>query len=221
MQDIIHFFKNEYSKTPTILEVAPSGILTEKEEEFNRLFKSKRKSIAESDDVQSMKEVLFIGDPEIKSVMQFIHQYSGNVVKDYPYFFKDSNLIKYLPTGTCLPFSKRVFLTVNGKILPCERIDFKYDIGKVNSNSIVINPTEIAANHTKHYERIINQCLVCFNQKTCGICIFSNESIMNKGKCDSFVNKQTFQDSLSKIITTMEDSPILYNKIMKEVTLEN
>ena len=221
MQLIINYFKSKYNKIPTILEVTPSGVLTEKKEEFNRLFKSKRKSIAESDNIQFLKELLFTGDPDIRTLVQYIHQYTGNVIKDYPYFFKDINAIKYLPTGTCLPFGKRVFLTVNGKILPCERIDHQYEIGRVKSTGVIINPDEIASNHTKHYERIISQCSVCYNQKTCNVCIFSNKDIMQKGKCDSFVNEQTFQKSLSKILTMMEESPTIYNKIMKEVILEN
>ena len=36
---------------------------------------------------------------------------------------------RYIPTGTCRPFERKLFLTVRGKILPCEKIGQEHAIG--------------------------------------------------------------------------------------------
>lgn len=40
--------------------------------------------------------------------------------------------LKTIPTGTCIPLVKRMFVTVTGKILPCERIGQQFALGKGN-----------------------------------------------------------------------------------------
>ena len=46
---------------------------------------------------------------------------------------------EFLPTGTCIPFSRKLFVTVNGKILPCERIGHNNFLGSIRFIRFVIS----------------------------------------------------------------------------------
>ena len=71
---------------------------------------------------------------------------------------------KQLPTSTCTPFSKKVLLTNRNKLLPCERIDYRYSMGKVDED-IEFNIPEII-NISKSFAKpvmlISIVVLVCF-----------------------------------------------------------
>jgi uncharacterized protein len=44
-----------------------------------------------------------------------------------------------------------MFVTVNGKILPCERISHKYALGEVTDEGVHLDFTEIAERYNNYY----------------------------------------------------------------------
>ena len=68
-------------------------------------------------------------------LLRLIDRLTDNVYYQYNSLLKKNASIIF-PTGTCLPFQKKIFLTVNGDILPCERIDQKYILGHVTSEKV-------------------------------------------------------------------------------------
>lgn len=218
MEDISSFFKTNFDKVPTILEVNPDGVIDEHKDEFLELYSNKWESIQNAKN-PILKEDLFLSEPSTRLLTSYIHQYSGNVVKNYRDFFLDQNQIRYLPTGTCTPFSRKVFLTVNGKILPCERIDHQFVLGKVTEDSVDIDCSVIANNYTNAYNRIIDQCKRCFKRKSCEVCMFTSKDMFSHGKCNDFAEVEKITQWFAKAFETMEENPHLYNKIMDEVLI--
>lgn len=217
--EILNFFKINFNKTPTILEVSSVGIKNDKKDEFYKIYSNKKKSIRNSQDIAKTQNELFIADPDTGSMKDYIFNFTNNVIKDYKYFFIDHNEISFFPTGTCLPFGKKMFITVNGKILPCERIDQKFMFGKIENNTVKINPKLIADSQSDYYDKISNQCISCYKNKFCLECIYSNESIFQKGRCENFMNLNNYKKYLSQIISDFEDRPKVYNRIMNEVII--
>ena len=85
-------------------------------------------------------------------------------------FFQDKD-IKYFPTSTCVPFSKKIFLTVQGKILPCEKVGQQYPLGYVRDGKINLDSKEVKQLYLKLYTPIVDKCKKCLLWKNCEICV--------------------------------------------------
>lgn len=116
VENVFSFIKKEFGKQPTISELNNSGIKPNMIEEFERTYKNKRESLMASENYAKLSEELFLSEPKTHDLLLYLHQYSGNVFKDYNSLFIDENNYVYTPSGTCSPFSKKMFITVNGKI---------------------------------------------------------------------------------------------------------
>ena len=157
ISEILSFFKTNFNKIPTILEVSSDGIVEEKKDEFNKIFSNKREDILNTQEINEVKDDLFIADPDTKSMMDYVFRFTNNVISDYQELFVEQNNVSFFPTGTCMPFGKKVFITVNGKILPCERIDQKFTLGKIDKGNVKINPKLVADSQSAYYNSISNQ----------------------------------------------------------------
>jgi uncharacterized protein len=222
VKDICNFFKTNYNKTPTILEVNPDGIKKEMLEEYNKIYNNKNKSLNDADNSDEIKKQLFIEEPNVYTLMHYLHAYSGNVIKDYAYFFHDKESTKWLPTGTCVPFGKRIFVTATGKILPCERIGHQYAIGSVNENGVKIDFEKIANRYNEYYDSLFRDCCSnCYGLKHCLVCIFNLENrIEKKPKCKRQIDEKQFQEYMSNNISLLRREPEMYSKIMTKIILE-
>ena len=219
VKDVMDYVKKRFDKKASISEVNSTGIRKDKIKEFNKMYKNKKESINNVEDKKSLVEELFMGDPDTFSLMFYLYYFSGNIINDYVGFYSSNENRKWLPTGTCVPFSKKIFLTVNGKILPCESIGHQYSLGKVNDNGVELNFQEIADKYNEIFSNIMKQCSVCYRSKGCLQCIFNIENVLTKPVCKTNMNLSDFKYYLSKNISLMEQSSSLYSKVMEDVTL--
>ncbi len=97
--------------------------------------------------------MIFMDDLETAQLCTFLHWHSGNVFKSYNDLLFGVEKKKWIPTGTCLPFEKKMFVTVNGKILPCERISHDYALGKVTDTGVILDIEQIADTYNKWYKK--------------------------------------------------------------------
>lgn len=133
------------------------------------------------------------------------------------------NIEKQLPTSTCTPFSKKVLLTNRNKLLPCERIDYRYTMGKVNDD-IEFNIPKITEQYNFYYKNIQKFCQNCYAYRYCGSCLFHIENIDKADEkgfvCSNFQNQEDFKIYLKNIFTFLEKYPQDYFDILKNVVLE-
>ena len=66
----------------------------------------------------------------------FLHNNLFFIYNDYLDIISDLKSNFIFPTSTCTPFSKKIFITTNGKILPCEKIGHNYCLGNLNNGEI-------------------------------------------------------------------------------------
>lgn len=95
------------------------------------------------------------------------------------------------PTGTCLPFARKVFITVNKKILPCERIGHQFALGKIGDDVIDLDFEAIAQKYNTYYAKMERVCDKCHNKKACIQCMFNLADIDEDKvpKCLGFMDK--------------------------------
>lgn len=220
VREINNFFRNQFDKEVRISEVNPLGVKTEKMKQFNEMYQNKLESLNQAEDYNNLIEDMFIKEPNTYTLMNYLHAYSGNYIKNYNGFFCDKESEKWIPTGTCVPFGKRIFLTAGGKIFPCERIGHQHALGFVDKTGVHLDFNEIASKYNQYYDNLRSQCSNCYRLKHCLQCIFYIDNIEYNPICKGYFNEMSFKKYLSDSIDFLSKNSKLYKKIMTEVILE-
>ena len=135
--------------------------------------------------------------------------------KETDLLIDDNTDNKILPTGTCIPFSKRMFVSYDGKIHPCEKVNRDSPLGFIDNNGCVrIDCNDIASRFMKRITEFSFLCKKCYMQFCCTKCSFC----YSNGKCEEFTSKNKFAKLLSEAVSYIESHPniieILENNII-------
>jgi uncharacterized protein len=217
VEEIYRFFKDKYDKIPSIGELNNVGIRKDRIEEFKRTYRNSRESLQQSEHYEEIERDMFIQTGSYQSVNLFLHQYSGFVFKDYTDLLFDKSAQKTLPTGTCLPFTKKMYVTVNGKILPCERIGHQFALGEITDTEVKLDAEAIANKYNTYYSKMDRQCGKCKNTKACIQCMFNITDLEGKPVCHGFMNEEAFSGYVSSQMRFLERNPEAYKRLMEEV----
>lgn len=218
--EISSFFKMHFNKIPNISELNTTGIMDSQKKAFWEIYSNAKENLYQSEDYSLIKKDMFVNTPDRYKVTRFLifkTDFSFNNYKDLIYFNDEKKIV---PTGTCLPFSKKVFLTVNGKILPCERIGRQFGLGNVNHERVELNFDKITEKYNAYYDKVRKQCNVCFNAKICIQCMFHLNIEDKNTVCNGFMTEKDYSKYLSSIINYIEEKPETYLKIVKEAYIE-
>lgn len=218
--EIYDFIKGEYEKIPTIGELNNMGIRADKVELFQSTYRNSYESLHQAENYEAIEQDLFLKIGSSISATVFLHQYSGFVFRDYTdLLFKKENA-KRTPTGTCYPFGKKIFVTVNGKILPCERIGHQFALGEVTDTCINLDLQAIADKYNAYYAKLESQCGKCYNTKACIQCIFNLNDLERIPICHGFMDKERFEQYTKAQMDFLRKHPEDYYRIMEEVIIE-
>ena len=203
------YITNTFQKVPRLSEISMTGVRKSKQEEFDKIFQKMNESI----NSLSSQPSDFQKHPSYEAVASYLSMNS-------PYFFLDYNELlfgkrecKPIPTGTCQPFTKRVFVTVAGKILPCEKISHQYGLGQVREDGVEIDFEKIANTYNNYYNRITKLCSKCENKGNCLTCIFHNGYLENC-RCNDFATPQITGKEKEAALLFFQQFPEAYSHIM-------
>lgn len=218
VEEIYRFFKDKYGKIPRIGELNNVGIRVDKVREFNRTYRSTRESLRQAEHYEEIEQEMFMESANYKTLALFLFQYSGNVYDDYLELLYDKEQLKRIPTGTCLPFTKKMFVTVNGKILPCERIGHQFALGNITKDSIELHPQAIADIYNGYYAKMESRCQTCKNSRACIQCLFNLQGIEKRTPvCYGYMNETDFKRFAAQQMNFLRKHPDAYRKIMEKV----
>lgn len=217
VSEIYRFFKYQFNKIPKILELNTTGIKKEKQDQFLKLYRNLNESIHQNENAELIKSDLFTQDTNIKSLALFIHKYSGNFFNSYRDLLYNVENHSYYPTGTCFPFERKLFVTSNGEILPCEKISDHYMLGKVSEKKLDLDLTKIANYYTSLYKHFKPQCEKCCRLMTCVQCIFQFNSLNDTFKCPGYISENESQNTIDKQMFFVETHPDYYQRILNDI----
>jgi uncharacterized protein len=211
VKSIYDFIINRYGKAPKIAQLSNKDIKKEKREEFLKMYHKK------SDDFK-MNGESFKSDFDI---LQFsLYKFMLNFLNHYtPFVFTNMGELllkekRYFPTSTCLPFSKKIYHTINNKLLPCEKVNYKYSFGKIENENVQLDVKNITAQYNHYYQKIREHCNKCYVNRFCGVCLFSIDNIDDiNPSCKYIYNKKKFTDSLTSMFSLIETNTDNYNAI--------
>ncbi|WP_294359426.1 radical SAM protein [uncultured Clostridium sp.] len=118
-------------------------------------------------------------------------------------------------TGTCVP-GEKIYVTIDGKIHICEKINSNYSIGNVNMGldynkiiKIINNYNEVTKNRCKNCN-VKRFCNICFSQ-----CSTEGEYFKKDFKeCKRI--EENVRDTMTKYISLLEKNPHLFEDITVE-----
>ncbi|MDR2084662.1 MAG: radical SAM peptide maturase [Bacteroidales bacterium] len=217
--EIYNFFHQTYDKVPSIGSLNDMGIRDDMKIKFIQMFQNVTESLMQSENYGELENQMFLLSPTYHSATVFLMQNSPYKYENYnELLFGKYKNEKIMPSGTCIPFSKKVFITVNGKILPCERIGHQFALGTIEKDYINLDFEEITQKYNVYYSKISPLCNKCYNAKTCIQCIFNIPEIeKSKCNCKGFMNNEMYETYKNLQLSFFARHPEAYNKIMSEV----
>lgn len=109
-------------------------------------------------------------------------------------------------TGTCFPFQKKIFITADYHIMPCEKISFSNNYGNIFScNSFKLPISNIVRKHNHIMNNVINSCRACYYNDLCSLCVYTFMNDCFK-KCKYQMNKVTMTKYLSSVFYNLENN---------------
>ena len=218
VEGIRKFIFDKFGKKASVSELSTSGVDLDKVDEFKKILNSFYTSINSSKNIDQLNDDLFDKSPYIMGIFSLLRAFSGNYFENYDSIIIDDSQRKFYPSGTCIPFSKKIFVTVNGLILPCERIAHKYSLGIVTSEDVKINCKKIASKYTSYYKSIKKQCVSCYRKPICYQCMFHIDSLTEeKVECQGFADKEAFEEDIQKFLSYLLNHPHLYERISRDL----
>ena len=189
--EVLHFFKEKYNKIPSYQSVSYTDINQTLEESLLEILPNNENNP-------------FL---KINDFIPFITTYNNNIYSDYSHLLSNNNSQKkYLSTGTCMPFSRKIFLKSNGLILQCEKIADSYSIGKIDAENVDINFELIAEKFNFHLRNIFSLCNKCYNQFNCMHCVIETEFDLDNGLyCSDYLTKDKYSNLLKNYISEYEN----------------
>ena len=122
-------------------------------------------------------------------------------------------------TGTCTPFSKKLFLAVDGKILPCERIDHDFEVGHIYDGFVELDCKHVAERHNYYLSKLKDQCLNCVGSRFCFQCKYHIDDIRNKSMhCHNFYTPERFDKEKKENFVSLREHPHYYKRVLNDIS---
>lgn len=210
VEDVNDFIYKEFGKIPILSPISDVGLNKEQIKEYTKIMKP----YIETDDLMSSRQDK---SSRIKELGGFFYYNLNNAYKHFSeivHFNKRAQ--KKIPTGTCLPFYKKVYITADRKIYACERIGFDYELGIIDQK-VNIDFDNVARKYTTFFSEIKKQCIECYIADMCSDCIFQFPKENNIPKCTHQCDEESYKNHLSKMISLLEKYPELFDKVNKFV----
>ncbi|MDR0575040.1 MAG: radical SAM peptide maturase [Tannerella sp.] len=222
VKEIIEFIYTRYNIIPKIAELNMRDIKPDNKNILENMYHSKR--ISEAEYQKEASDLSSITHGELLSYKELIDFLKYSSIN---YYISNINSLlhtveKQLPTSTCTPFSRKIFLTNRNKLLLCEKINYKYSMGKVNEK-VEIDIQKITRQYNFYYDYLKKFCQTCYDYRFCGTCLFHLKNIDNVNTdefvCENFCDLTTFKKKMNRIFSFLEKYPNDFSEILENVIL--
>ena len=209
IEGIIKWFRKTFNKVPNF---SPLHSPTVGAKEYVKI-KSMMAKYELPEDLRFSDELL-AQSPINKRILEFCNTLFQNT------FSKEINMFeerRNIPTGTCVPLSKRLFVSFDGKIHPCEKVNRDHPLGEITKEGLVsIDTKKIAEEFMKQLSTIKPICQRCYLQLCCTKCMlcFYGEN------CEDFTSKKKFTSLLSQTITYIENHPDIITLLKEKIIIK-
>jgi len=221
VESIYQFICTHFDKVPRISPLYDVGICEKKKEEFIKMYRNHAESFHKSSNCEAIESEMLMRAPRTARLANYILYQSGNSFLNYNELFISQEDLPF-STGTCSPFSKKMFVTVNGKILPCERISQQFSLGQVHEDRIELNEEYVANKHNFYVSKYAKQCANCASNQFCMQCVYHIDDICkDETHCPNYLSGKDLENRNEKVFEFLQEKPEYYRRILEEVKIEN
>lgn len=220
VEECYSFINELFGKRPRISQLNGTGLIPERREEFAKIFSDRVKSFNYALRDEELKEAFIMEDSHSMSYHSMLMRYTGNRYANYLDLFDTDREDRYIPTGTCRPFERKLFLTVNGKILPCERIGQEHVIGYLRGGKLDLDCAAVAKYYSEKYEKVAKSCRHCYLKKSCGQCLFLLKERDGRLVCPGIQTDERLKEEFSNFLTYAENNPAHYEKLLSSIVVD-
>lgn len=194
--DVYKYFSRSFEKVPNVSTLSTDNIDENHIAYFNDLYKEFKLS---EEDLKKIIELYTYDYNNIFENRDKLQSYLNKELDSLNSFFPSKSKCNY-PTGTCLPFENRIYLTAEGNIYPCERINPKFVFGEINQQGVNIYFDKIKAYYSEIINELDSKCSKCSNHTLCDECYFKGSSnfLEKTPKCFSATSSQI--DNIKTVI---------------------
>lgn len=222
VSSVLNFFSKEFDKKPMLAEINPRGLDPDKSARFGRMYRNLQESIDNDKDHEELSEKMLLDDPRTRELMRYILYTSGDYFDDYDSLLREESTCSDIPCpGTCAPFGKKLFVTVNGKVFQCERIGQDFPLGQVSDTRVDIDEQYIAGKLNTRLAKVAPLCSKCVGYHICGKCMYYIR-YDDKGHplCGNFLSQPGLEDWMQFNMRYLARNPKLYRLITNNVVME-
>jgi uncharacterized protein len=212
VEQVSHFCMDNFNKIPICSRLNDSGIHPQKRALFSEMYETMPVKPS-----KKMEKTIMRAGIGLMGTIHFLRFFSGFYFNDYNELLRKEKIdeSKRLPAGTCIPFSREIYMTINGDLYPCERLDACFAMGNIHDPR-VLDAERIASQYNQYCKNILPTCTACKRNFSCNKCLFHIDDIQgNKPQCNNIINQEKFNDMVISIIATCKKHPELYKIIMK------
>lgn len=219
VEPLLKFFKTYFDKTPMINPLSSHAISEDKKDEFWTMYQNKSQSLIKSTNCEVIEDKYFLTMPKGLRLSQFLYHASGNIYYNYNQLLMQKYGNDLVSTGTCTPFSKKLFLAVDGKILPCERIDHDFEVGYVHEDFVELDHKHVAERHNYYLSKVADRCLCCEASTFCFQCVYHIDDIRSKfPHCPNFYTPEKLNKEKEENFICLRKHPYYYKRILNEIS---
>ena len=213
VREIVEWFKHQLNTTPNF---SPLHMPTDEAKDRNKIVSMLKKFAIPED--MAMDPGLITQNPLFNRILSLCTRLLSNTYNKESDLLTDEHVNKnILPTGTCIPFSKRMFVSYDGKIHPCEKVNRDQPLGNIDYNGIVhIDCDNIATNFMTRIKQNKLLCARCYLQTCCTKCAFC----YGNGKCDEFTPKDKFTKLLAEAVSYIESHPSIIETLENNIIIK-
>lgn len=204
VDEIVKYFNQTYSKTPILSNLSTLGAKI-----GDKSIESVLSTSEEADENKIGAEMI-----------PFMENLTHNICVDISSMLKKSKIsngpvqaVKYfIPTGSCIPFGKKIFITAAGVIKPCEKIPLDFDLGFFDGKNIEIKFDKVAKFYNSLYQKIWSECQTCGKLYNCNRCIFHIPQILTNSniECDQKQDNAETCKRYGELCNFIEENPAMY-----------
>ena len=220
VEGIVAFFKREFGKVPSWGELNPFGVKPDKRQAFDAIYRDSWQDVRNVSDYEALSADLLATDPFVERIWSYLKRKSGNVYLHYDELFRNKEETAKRPTGTCIPFSRKMFVTVNGKILPCEKINHAFSYGHVDRNALEFSIEQAADQFNGYMDTIASQCRHCANERDCALCLYNLPLREGGIRCPYEMDASDSMSEERGCMDYMAKHPSVYKRLMTEMYVE-
>ena len=221
IRDIEKKKKKEFNKVPMISEVNYAGVRDDQKMRYEKIFRDLRQDLCQADNQAELAKDLEMEDPEQSSLMFYLKNTTGNSFRSYNDLLTERTIDRRTLTGTCLPFSRKMFVTVDGKIMQCERIHHNFVAGMVQNGEVSLDLDGICDAFNGYLDNLRPHCARCAGSRICNKCFFNIKDIETAhAQCDEFLTASERKDYENHLLRYLYEHPDLYRKFVCETVLQ-